>query len=388
VRLILVGIPQSRRSTLLIEAAARWPALTVIEVAWIDLLSGRIDLRSLVRCDDVIRIDSPGRDFETEVALLRLGLQHDPGNVEMPTQIQLDELRMERGRLLWPAAWYAGFCTALRSLAAQLSQCPRHWLTSEVEAICTAFDKSATNRLLAARGIASPPAIGRTAGFDELVDHCRSLKWNQVFIKIAHGSSGAGAVALRIGPNRMQAWTTTEVVADRTATRLYNTRAIRAISSLGDIREVVNHLCRHSAHAERWIPKAGIDGKAFDLRVVTVRGEPIHIVARLSSSPMTNLHLLNRRGDIDRVRDRCGVASWNSMLESCRRSASEFAGCECVGIDVMFEPTFRRHVVLEVNAFGDLLPGVTVNGMDTYATQLEALFGPPAVVTVGSGEAA
>ena len=39
----------------------------------------------------------------------------------------------------------------------------------------------------------------------------------------------------------------------------------------------------------------------------------------------------------------------------------------------MFSPGFRRHAVAEVNAFGDLLPGLLVDGRDTYAAQLEAL---------------
>ena len=370
VRLIVIGIAQSRRSTLLKEAAVRWPALSVIEVAWIDLLDGRLDLRSVVQRGDVVRIDSPGRDFATEVALLRLGLQNDPGDAEIPTHAQLDALRFERGRLLWPAAWYAGFCAALRMLAAQLSQCPPHRLTSDITTICTAFDKSATNRQLAGRGISVPAAIGRVANFDELVDRCRSLRWPQAFLKIAYGSSGTGAVALRIGADRMQAWTTTEVATDGSSALLYNTRAVRMLSSIGDIRQVIGCLCRHVVHVERWIPKAGVGGKAFDLRVVTIGGEPTHIVARLSNSPMTNLHLLNARGDIHRVRERCGEASWNSMLESCRQSASSFGGCHCIGIDALFAPTFRHHAVLEVNAFGDLLPGILSGGQDTYTAEL------------------
>ena len=39
----------------------------------------------------------------------------------------------------------------------------------------------------------------------------------------------------------------------------------------------------------------------------------------------------------------------------------------------MFAPDWRRHAVAEVNAFGDLLPGLLVDGRDTYAAQVAAL---------------
>ncbi|GAB7045335.1 hypothetical protein JCM9534A_04610 [Catenuloplanes indicus JCM 9534] len=44
------------------------------------------------------------------------------------------------------------------------------------------------------------------------------------------------------------------------------------------------------------------------------------------------------------------------------------------GVDLMFAPGWSRHAVAEVNVFGDLLPGVLVDGRDTYGTELAAVF--------------
>ena len=44
------------------------------------------------------------------------------------------------------------------------------------------------------------------------------------------------------------------------------------------------------------MPKAGLAGHVFDLRVVVIAGRARHAVVRMSRGPMTNLHLLNRRG--------------------------------------------------------------------------------------------
>jgi hypothetical protein len=61
------------------------------------------------------------------------------------------------------------------------------------------------------------------------------------------------------------------------------------------------------------------------------------------------------------------------MRETCRRAAAHFPRSLHAGLDVLISPDFRRHAVLEVNAFGDLLPGITCDGRDTYADELAAV---------------
>jgi hypothetical protein len=50
-----------------------------------------------------------------------------------------------------------------------------------------------------------------------------------------------------------------------------------------------------------------------------------------------------------------------------------FPRCHHIGLDLLFTPGFRSHVLLEANAFGDLLPGVLWNGLDTYEAELASL---------------
>ena len=73
---------------------------------------------------------------------------------------------------------------------------------------------------------------------------------------------------------------------------------------------------------------------------------------------MTNLHLLNTRGEADAVRARMGPEAWEGAMGTCEPVMRCFPGSLYAGIDLLITPDFRRHAVLEVNAFGDLLPGV------------------------------
>lgn len=57
-----------------------------------------------------------------------------------------------------------------------------------------------------------------------------------------------------------------------------------------------------------------------------------------------------------------------------------FPGSLATGVDVMVGADRRSAAVAEVNAFGDLLPGLgdlAGNGRDTYAEQAEAIVGRP-----------
>jgi hypothetical protein len=49
-----------------------------------------------------------------------------------------------------------------------------------------------------------------------------------------------------------------------------------------------------------------------------------------------------------------------------------FPDCLYAGFDVLIEPDFRTAWILEVNAFGDLLPRTLHEGRDTYEWEIEA----------------
>ena len=246
------------------------------------------------------------------------------------------------------------------------------------------FDKPRCHARLREAGVAVAPSLGELKSYDELISRMEATRCRRVFVKLAHGSSASGAIALRTDGARMQAFTTVEHDGTdvRGCRKLYNTRQIRRLDSAAEVAVIVNEICRHGAHVERWLPKAGIDGRVFDLRVVVIGGAACHVVPRLSRTPMTNLNLLNERGNVDGVRERCGATAWAAAMATCEQAADAFPNSLYAGIDLLLAPGFRRHHVLEVNAFGDLLPGVNWRGMGTYQAELQAMLEQPPMVEV------
>ena len=286
-------------------------------------------------------------------------------------------MAFDKGRILWPRQWFLGFRAALRALARQLALAAPHRLLNDTADVAVMFDKRACHgRLSAAAGVAVPPALPPVGGFDDLLARMHDAGWRRVFVKLAHGSSGSGVVAYQVSPaGQHQAVTTVEMVRRAGELCLYNSRRLHTYRDPREVKALIDALARHRVHVEQWVPKAGIDGRTFDLRVVVVAGRAGHVVVRLSRSPITNLHLLNDRAGPTAVRRQMGEAAWAAAMNTSEQAMARFPGSLHGGVDLAVTSGFRRHAVLEVNAFGDLLPGVLFEGRDTYAAQIAAVAG-------------
>ena len=64
---------------------------------------------------------------------------------------------------------------------------------------------------------------------------------------------------------------------------------------------------------------------------------------------------------------------WTAAVSLAERAAKCIDGAGYLGMDILVRPCRRRCAVLEANAFGDYLPGLTHRGETTYAAELRLL---------------
>ncbi|MEV6522656.1 STM4014 family protein [Longispora sp. NPDC051575] len=372
-RLTIVGNPDNRRVTLFSAAVVAAGSLAPEVLPWRVVAAGE---PFAFASGALVRIESPGEDAEVR----RLFTGGVAGH----------------GEIVGGRAWYLGLCRALGRLRAAADLAGATLLGDPAE-IAVLFDKAACHARLTAAGIPVPPALPTTgrvlarpaasaprrdarpgtatpgSGWEELRDALDAVGWSRVFVKPRHGSSASGVLALRRAPGRTWATTSVELVRDGDRVRLFNSLRVRTYRDERDVAAIVDHLAPDGLHVERWFPKAGLDGRTIDLRVLVLAGRPGHVVVRASHSPMTNLHLGGTRGDLDALRRAAGPDAYAAAMATCARVAAQFPGSPHVGVDLMFAPGWTRHAVAEVNAFGDLLPGLLVDGRDPYETQVAAL---------------
>ncbi|GGN61944.1 hypothetical protein GCM10010112_19650 [Actinoplanes lobatus] len=388
--LALVGNPSNRRVALFTAAVRRAGLPAPAIHPWRDvLLSGHVPGPGAL-----VRIDSPGEDAEVDRLLRALGSGRPATTAR-------------HGEILGMGAAFTGLGLALARVA-DGGGLP----LSDPADILSMTDKRRCHALLSAAGIPVPPALslgdvptigapsgsgslplqpaaapsalrlsapappgaGPSAsppvhGYDALRAAMREAGWGRVFVKPAHGSSASGVIAFAAAGRRVTAVTSVELSGGS----LFNNLGVRRYDDESSIRTIVDLLAPDGLHVEQWFPKASLGDRVLDLRVVVIAGRPRHVVVRTSRSPMTNLHLGNARGDAGAVRAAAGERSWAAAMETCVRVAACFPRTLHVGVDLMFRVGWRDHAVAEVNAFGDLLPGVLADGQDTYDAQVAAI---------------
>lgn len=321
--------------------------------------------------DSVLRIESPGRDFDTYRLFLEAGAtsaaQEGSAFLEAGAVASLVE---DKGLILYPRQWYLGFRQILSGVA-EFLRCRRDIAAmSSVPEIMLMFDKSACHGLLEGNGVSVPGCPGPVSCFDQLRERMAETGISRVFLKLRHGSAGSGIVTYQVARDRQLAISTAETVVTGTGVKLYNNRRLSRYTGAAAIRMLVDELCRHGVHVEAWFPKTGLDGRTCDCRVLMIGGKPECVVVRSGRGPLTNLHLGCERSSASRLQSKAGNDAWNAAMDTCRRVAGIFSESFHMGIDLAFSPSCRRHAVLEVNAFGDLLKDVLPGGISTYEVEL------------------
>lgn len=317
----------------------------------------------------VLRIDSPGRDPDAYAALLEQGindLQHVGRAYQTPKMIQ-QQVR-QKGRMIAPYQFYAGLQVMMQRIKQCLVALPHMQLMNHPDDILLAFDKYRCQRYLQQQQIPVPELLGTIQHYEQLRHKMRRHNMPRVFIKLQHGASAAGIIALASSGKRLQLYSTVEYDAKTQA--LYNTRRLTRSRNEQDIARLVNALCAMDVYAERWIPKAQVEQHSVDIRFLVIAGKVQHQVLRMSKSPITNLHLLNQRADTRLLQQHMSKAAWQAVLTTCERVAALFPRSLYIALDIAVAVNMNKHVVLEVNAFGDLLKAVLHQGLTPQEAEI------------------
>jgi hypothetical protein len=345
-RFVCIANPGSRRWEVFREEWGKfWNGKTAPElvlVPWAETVLWEGNLDSLPVFDEPasVRLESPGKDTNVTRLLLEAGSRACPQEaVEWPT--------ITKGLLVRPGLLFQGFRRVLHGLRASFDVRPHLHPTACPLAIAEMFDKTATSDRLEANGIPVPERM-----HEPNIDTLLASPWHTTYAKLNTGSSAVGIVVL----NRDSHTATTSLVHHDG--QFYNTRQLRHLTREADIRVCLEFLLREGLIVQRGIPLAQIDGENFDIRVVCIKGKPVGSIFRLSSRPMTNLHLGGRRGDWDYCRAKIPTRHWLDALDHAAEAAACFDSV-IAGVDLAFHRGFAEHAILEVNAFGDFFPGWT-----------------------------
>jgi hypothetical protein len=346
--------------------AARGAAVEPDVVPWTEVIArdGNLDTLPAFDRPAVVRLESPGKDDSAARLLLEAGARDDPA--EPPRDWRA--LDLPKGLLVRPGLLYRGFRRVLRGLRRSFDARPHLRPTACPLAVAEMFDKTATAAKLRAAGVPIPetlPPGPRTLAAVRAAAVAGG--WPTAYVKLNTGSSATGIVVLHPHADEPFGVTTLAEIGGA----FYNSRLVRRVTGPA-LESAVGFVLGEGDIVQCGVPMAQIDGQNFDVRVVCVYGAPAAVIFRLSPHPMTNLHLGGTRGDFARCRAAVPTREWLDALDHCADAAACFDSA-VAGVDLLFERGFRRHYILEVNAFGDFFPGwADARGRSVHALEIAA----------------
>lgn len=357
---ILLGAAGGKRVRLMQAARHALGLAPALVVEWRDCLAHPDLLDAAFSQSCIFKIESPGDDPAVHHLLLQQGCR--ALGLPSPSQLQYGEVSLS-------GAWFAGLSGAMQGIAAQLARAPQVRVLNAPDEILTMTDKLRCQQHLQAHGVPTPLQLGPIDGHAHLRALLDAQGLDRVFVKARYGSSASGVIAYR--RNRRgaeQATTSAQLVQGAGGARLYNVKRLRRYTARADIEQLVDLLAGQGAYAEAWLPKPRHGNGHYDVRILTLGAKPAHRVARVGAAMMTNLHLDNQRADVDALLD---AADQAALAQVARQAAFAFPRSHVIGLDIVARRG-QAHV-LEANAFGDLLPGLLHQGLDSYGGQLQAL---------------
>lgn len=320
-----------------------------------------------IRRGQVVRVDSPAWSYQTLRHLMHIGEEALPELYKPYSSARIRLARLEQGELFAPHQLFYGLYEQLRQLETICKSVEAYPLFS-AQAYHSFYDKALCHQVLNKAALPTPATFPMSIqSYEELRHYMRDYAWKRVFIKPQFGSGGSGVIALEVKGSQLKAQSTTYYESKR----LWNSQRVHTIRDESVLETIINQLVPWGIHVERWIPKAQIQGHSVDLRVLVIAGEPCFFVLRKSKTPITNLHLLNQRDVVDALKQRMSDTVWQALLDTCREVGRLFPMVYQIGIDIAVHSNFQKHSILEINAFGDFLKGITHQGLTPYQWQIK-----------------
>jgi len=353
----IIGNPENRRVSGFCDTVQQlgYRMPTVISyAAWLSTQE-----RQAIPPESIVKIDSPGENEAVRTMLIARG----GGDTTKPA---------DHGIIRDMQPWYAGYCHWLQEVQAIMQEQPLRVMNDPAD-IQLQFNKPACQAWLQQQGVPVPFPLPAFTCYDELIENMQRHGLQKVFIKPAHASSASGVIAFRKAGHRVQAVTSAEMVTATAGIQLYNSLNVRTYSRETEIAQLINRMVMENVFAEAWLPKATLNGRYFDVRVLVIAGRARHTVIRTSSHIITNLHLGNKRGDLNAFIANIGAGKLVEIKQLAEKAAACFPGSLYMGIDILLTADLKRTVVLEINAFGDLLPGLLHEGETCYEAQIRAM---------------
>ena len=229
----VIGNLENRRIDFFREALKKLKGKPLNEIHYLDILRDNFDW-SKIPDNAIIRLESPGENFEVEKHLISKGSDQE---------IQIEE---DYGRVRHLTEWYAGYKKLLKEIELQTKDKQVRWFNSP-EAVITMFDKKLCHQAFEKHQVSSTSLTGSLENYCQLRELMAREKKHSVFIKPTNGSSASGIIALKTAGTRVSAYSS----LSQKNGKLYNSLRISNYTNETTVAEIINTMGRRKLYSRR-----------------------------------------------------------------------------------------------------------------------------------------
>ncbi|MEM6272452.1 MAG: STM4014 family protein [Bacteroidota bacterium] len=325
-----------------------------IVLSWLDLLAGRLDLAASLPPGTWLRLDAPEGHPMVNLLLLERGGRH----------LRRDDL--EWGELAYSRTWFSGWKDLLRELGERLAELDLAGTSHTPAGLIDWDDRALRQRQLASASIPQMEWWGPVLDGEHLLQRWTNVPEGELVLRPGARTSAAASLVLARDAEGLGATTTLELRGTEEVPRLIGMDRVRTYRDRAEIARLVDRMAVEGAVAEIAPPKLTFQGHAVDVWVVVVRGQAQQVVLRRDKLPGQPFRLGESRADLAAFRRWVGQEQWTRYIKVAESVVAALPGIHGAGVGLGIQADNRQPWVMEVDAFGDYLPGVTLAGANTY----------------------
>lgn len=366
---LIIGDLNGRRINSFIECLNNLGFRNYKVITWNELLLDVNIFRKNLKENTIIKIEPPEKDMNIYSGFLKLG--SSKGEV---SKKDIEKIDFSTCEIVAPAQWYEGFKILLSHME-NIFLNEKHkniFLMNDFKEILVMMDKGKTYEILEEKmkdyDFYLPKKIDTPKNYREF----REVYGNKItkcFIKLRYGSGGTGIIAYKNNPKLLEESIFTSLNFENKDGKqiFYSNNKVNYFEDKDKIKNLIDWVLLNGAHVESWIPKASYEGYAFDTRVFVINKNSEYLISRLSKTPITNLHLRNKRME---SRDIISEEHINIISKAAEDVMKVFHNSLYAGIDVVCSKGYRPYII-DVNPFGDLFHNLLGTDKNTHYLEIK-----------------
>ena len=335
---------------------------------WMDLLNEPEILGEFLEKSNIVKVEPPEKNTEIYRKFLEYGNGAESILAEeKKAGVKNDEI------IKAPGVWFDGVKNIFGRISEISDNYKNTYFMCNIDELLIMMDKKATYEYLSGSedSFLLPERTRDFHNYDDFFETVKN-KTAKYFIKLRCGSGSTGVLAYSYNPklDEEKIFTSLNYSEENGRLDFFSTYRVKTYTEKKVIRNMVNWVIENGAHIEKWLPKLTYKKYGFDTRVFVAGKKTEYMLSRLSTGPITNLHLKNMRKESSEFMEEKQL---KLLSEASEGVMSVFEKSLYAGIDVLLSNNMKPYII-DVNPFGDLFHNLTDSPRNVYYAEIrEAL---------------